>query len=193
MIHSFPYFIFNNPFMNENISCRQPRTYEMKRYLPNTCIEKYSYMLIRPPRFLYNENIIDPKRKYQNKFQHTIFHIPFPLSLYTQSHIRYVILYLHGNSSSRYEGYCLLAHLPIDVGLACFDFAGCGNRTEQDYISLGKKEALEVDKAVKFLKQKHLKVVVWGRSMGAVSALLSTQCDTLIVDSPFSSLKVVSQ
>jgi len=35
--------------------CRSPiRTYEVKRYEPTTCTEKYSYMLIRPPRFLYN-------------------------------------------------------------------------------------------------------------------------------------------
>lgn len=89
------------------------------------------------------------------------------------AHPRYVILYLHGNSSSRYEGYSQLGSIPPDVGLACFDFAGCGNRTEQDYISLGKKEAVEVDLAVRFLKDKNFKVAVWGRSMGAVSALLS--------------------
>ena len=57
--------------------------------------------------------------------------------------------------------------------MACFDFAGCGNRTEQEFISLGKNEAEQVDKAVKFLKDKNYKVAVWGRSMGAVSALLS--------------------
>jgi pimeloyl-ACP methyl ester carboxylesterase len=145
----------------------------MKRYSPSTCIEKYSFMLIRPPRFLYNEAIINPRRKYKNRFEHTVYFIPFPLSLYMPAHPRYVILYLHGNSSSRYEGYSQLGSIPPDVGLACFDFAGCGNRTEQDYISLGKKEAVEVDLAVRFLKDKNFKVAVWGRSMGAVSALLS--------------------
>ena len=67
----------------------------------------------------------------------------------------------------------MLNQIPADVGLACFDFAGCGNRTEVDYISLGKKEAVEVDTAVRFLREKGFKVAVWGRSMGAVSALLS--------------------
>lgn len=96
-------------------------------------------MLIRPPRFTYNHDIINPKRKYKNKFEHTIYNIPFPLSVYTQPSTKYILLYLHGNSSSRYEGYSQLPNLPAEVGLACFDFNGCGNRTDQEYISLGKK------------------------------------------------------
>ena len=98
-------------------------------------------MLIRPPRFMYNEEILNPKRKYKGRYEHNVYHIPFPLSVYTPKNTRYLILYLHGNSSSRYEGYTHLHQLPADVGLACFDFAGCGNRTEVEYISLGKNEA----------------------------------------------------
>jgi hypothetical protein len=89
--------------MNEDQEVpKQPRTYEMKRYMPETCIEKYSFMLIRPPRFMYNEELLNPRRKYKGRFEHTVYHIPFPLSLYAPSNTRYVILYLHGNSSSRY-------------------------------------------------------------------------------------------
>ena len=51
----------------------------------------------------------------------------------------YVILYLHGNSSSRFEGYMQLKQLPEGVGLACFDFNGCGMRFDSDYITLGSK------------------------------------------------------
>ena len=87
--------------------------------------------------------------------------------------MRYVVLYLHGNSSSRYEGYLQLSYLPLDVGLACFDFNGCGLRTQANYISLGKHEASEVDIAARFLKSLGHRVIGWGRSMGAVSLLLS--------------------
>ena len=163
----------------------------MKRYSPRACIEKYSFMLIRPPRFLYNEQIINPRRRHKNKFEHTVHHIPFPLSVYSPLHPKYVILYLHGNSSSRYEGFSQLSYLPQDIAIACFDFGGCGNRTEQEYISLGKKEAEEVDIAVRFLRSKNYKVALWGRSMGAVSALLSSECDVIVADSPFSSLRSV--
>ncbi len=49
-----------------------------------------------------------------------------------------MILYLHGNGSSRFEGFLQLSSLPENVGLACFDFNGCGNREESQYITLGK-------------------------------------------------------
>ena len=38
-----------------------------------------------------------------------------------------------------------LDNLPGNVGLACFDFDGCGNRLQRDFISLGKEEAKDVD------------------------------------------------
>ena len=41
-----------------------------------------------------------------------------------------MLLYLHGNGSSRFEGSLFLPSLPDKVGLACFDFNGCGNREE---------------------------------------------------------------
>jgi hypothetical protein len=50
--------------------------------------------------------------------------------------MRYVILYLHGNGSSSFEGTLFLPSLPQGVGLACFDFRACGNR-EGDFITLG--------------------------------------------------------
>jgi hypothetical protein len=40
----------------------------------------------------------------------------------------------------------------MNVGLACFDFNGCGLRTENKYITLGKTEAADVDTAYRFLK-----------------------------------------
>jgi pimeloyl-ACP methyl ester carboxylesterase len=150
------------------------RTIEIKRYPAKNCIERCSHALIRPPRFLYNEDILNPRKKHGNRFKHSVFYIPFALSLYSPKNMKYVVLYLHGNSSSRYEGFNHLPNLPDDVGLACFDFDGCGLRTGRDYISLGKHEAAEVDVAVRFLKGRGLKVVGWGRSMGAVSLLLSS-------------------
>jgi hypothetical protein len=67
-----------------------------------------------------------------------------------------------------------LSNLPENVGLACFDFNGCGNREESQYITLGKKESKEVNIAAKHLKSLGYIVVGWGRSMGAVSLLLSS-------------------
>lgn len=76
-------------------------TYHIKYYEPSNYLEKLSYMLIRPPRLLYNEELLRPQKVYGKRFQHTVFYIPFPLSLYEPKKMEYVILYLHGNSSSR--------------------------------------------------------------------------------------------
>lgn len=38
-----------------------------------------------------------------------------------------LILYLHGNSSSRLESKNLIKYLPKGYSLAGFDFIGCGN------------------------------------------------------------------
>lgn len=84
----------------------------------------------------------------------------------------------------------MLDRLPEGVGLACFDFEGCGNRTGE-WVTLGLKESAEVDRAVEFMVGRGMKVVVWGRSMGAVSALMSTKAKVLVVDSAFSDLKTL--
>lgn len=77
--------------------------------------------------------------------------------------------------------------------MACFDFNGCGNRTEKRFISLGIDESKEADSAVIFLRSLGYKVGLWGRSMGAVSALLSTEADIVVADSAFSSLYQTSK
>ena len=55
--------------------------------------------------------------------------------------MKYVLLYLHGSSASRYEGHHMIVDLPKEVGLACFDFSACGNRRDSDYVTLGKNES----------------------------------------------------
>jgi hypothetical protein len=48
-----------------------------------------------------------------------------------------VLIYLHGNSSSRLEGLKIATELfRRNINLFVFDFAGCG-LSEGDYISLG--------------------------------------------------------
>jgi hypothetical protein len=117
--------------------------------------------------------------------------VPFEVTFYRQKDMNYVILYLHGNGSSRFEGTLFLNYLPEGVGLACFDFKGCGNRTEGDFITLGQEESKDVDTAASFLKAAGYIVVGWGRSMGAVSLLMSEQCDIMVADSAYSNLSVL--
>ncbi len=87
------------------------------------------------------------------------------------------VLYLHGNSSSRAEAVktqVLKAALAAGAGgVAAFDFAGCG-RSSGEYVSLGWFESQDCALVVRELREKHGvgPVVLWGRSMGAVTALL---------------------
>jgi alpha-beta hydrolase superfamily lysophospholipase len=71
----------------------------------------------------------------------------------------------------------------------------CGN-SEGDYVSLGWYEHLDVATVVKHVKTLGAgRIILWGRSMGAVTALLYTAGPDneppagLIADSPFSSFK----
>ena len=101
---------------------------------------------------------------------------------------------MHGNSSSRMESLDTVHHLlPHNITMMCFDFAGCGN-SEGEFISLGWFEREDVAKIVEHLRKERRvsTIALWGRSMGAVTALLHADRDHsiagLILDSPFSDL-----
>jgi pimeloyl-ACP methyl ester carboxylesterase len=104
------------------------------------------------------------------------------------------VIYLHGNSSSRVEGinmaYLLL---PAHINLFCFDFSGSG-RSDGEFISLGWWEREDVLTVVEHLRKSGTvsTIGLWGRSMGAATALLHADRDpsiaALVLDSPFSSM-----
>ena len=84
------------------------------------------------------------------------------------------VIYLHGNSSCQLEAQnCLSSILCHDVSLFAFDFAGCGN-SGGDYISLGYHEREDVDVVFNYLRSLDSvsSIGIWGRSMGAVTALM---------------------
>merc|ERR1719387_2153873 len=106
-----------------------------------------------------------------------------------------VVVYLHGNASSRIEAVAVMPTLlSRGVALFCFDFAGCG-RSDGEYISLGWHEREDLAAVVEYLRSnpRFGAIGLWGRSMGAVTALLHADRDPSIgamcVDSPFASLR----
>ena len=74
-----------------------------------------------------------------------------------------------------------------------FDFSGSGI-SDGEYISLGVNETDDLEIVVRYLREKLgiTQIVLWGRSMGAVTALRYAEIDKkingIISDSPFSSL-----
>lgn len=104
------------------------------------------------------------------------------------------VIYMHGNSSARVEALeSVTVLLPANITVFCFDFAGCGH-SEGEYISLGWYEREDLQIIVEYLrKERRVSTIgLWGRSMGAATALLYADRDPsiagMVLDSPFSKL-----
>eukprot|EP00639_Heterosigma_akashiwo_P029316 CAMPEP_0194679432 /NCGR_PEP_ID=MMETSP0295-20121207/10783_1 /TAXON_ID=39354 /ORGANISM="Heterosigma akashiwo, Strain CCMP2393" /LENGTH=686 /DNA_ID=CAMNT_0039564823 /DNA_START=54 /DNA_END=2110 /DNA_ORIENTATION=- len=111
------------------------------------------------------------------------------------------VLYLHGNSSCRMDvlrSGVLNTVATVGYSLVAFDFAGSG-LSDGEYVSLGYYEKDDIDDVTQYIIQRGwaTKMCLWGRSMGAASALLYTALETaavtaLVLDSPFASLQEVA-
>ena len=105
------------------------------------------------------------------------------------------VVYLHGNSSSRCEALAEIKYLlPLNITVFAFDFSGCG-QSQGEYISLGWYEREDVESVIEYLRKtnKVSTIGLWGRSMGAVTAIMYGDRDPsiagMILDSAFASLK----
>ena len=171
---------------------------------------KYSYetlwkFIIRPPRDEYDEDfLVDSYFSYKNKrYQRKDYDLISsegykmkcsfvePVDECRPSIEMPVILYLHGNSSSRLEGLRnLQLLLNLNINLFVIDFPGCG-LSEGEYISLGYHEKDDVKIIMDFIEKIPGvgNIGIWGRSMGAATTLLYTYTDprvkAICVDSPF--------
>ena len=112
------------------------------------------------------------------------------------------ILYLHSNSSCRLavvRSPLLAAAVGVQAVLVAFDFAGCGV-SGGDHVTLGLDERDQVAAVLKRLKadEPAAEFVIWGRSMGAASALLyadkydDPSIKALVLDSPFRSFRALT-
>ncbi len=105
-----------------------------------------------------------------------------------------VVVYLHSNSGSQRDAEEILFNvLQYDISVFALDFAGSG-LSDGEYVTLGAFEQHDVQTAVDYLRSlpSVSTIGMWGRSMGAVTALLYAHRDpsiaACVVDSPFSSL-----
>ena len=179
---------------------------------------KYSYetlwkFIIRPPRDDYDEdNLGHPVFMFKGKTflrkdydlissEGYIMKCSFfePDEMYRPSQIMPVVLYLHGNSSSRLEGIGMLKELlKRDINLFVVDFPGCG-LSEGEYISLGYHESHDVKILVDFIEK--LPGVgyigLWGRSMGAATTMIYSHTDdrikAIVMDSPFADFSLLAK
>lgn len=107
------------------------------------------------------------------------------------------VVYCHANCGGRYDGLEALFVLREGFSLFCFDFCGSG-MSEGEYISLGFYERQDLVAVIEFLMLKSDEVdgvALWGRSMGAVAAIMYASKDPwircIVCDSPFASLRIL--
>ncbi|GBG27369.1 Monoacylglycerol lipase ABHD12 [Hondaea fermentalgiana] len=176
--------------------------------------EELVHAIIRPPRAEYSESVLGPtaftvdgviferedvwlrnKRDQRLACSHWK-----PKSLSEEgAHPKPCVIYLHGNASCRAEALETLPHiLSSGMTLFAFDFAGSGH-SEGEYISLGWYEREDLEAVVDHLRStgKTSSIGLWGRSMGAATALMFAERDpsiaAMVLDSPFASLKQLAK
>jgi hypothetical protein len=92
------------------------------------------------------------------------------------------VIYMHGNSSARLEALSSLSLvLSLGATLLSFDFAGSG-QSEGEYVSLGFFEKDDLGAVIDHLRESGSTstIALWGRSMGASTALLHGERDPSI-------------
>lgn len=107
------------------------------------------------------------------------------------------VIYCHCNSGSRIEALKYANQLLKNgFGLCCFDFSGSGC-SDGDYVTLGFNESEDLKTIINMLINSGIteEIFLWGRSMGAVTALYyilknkEINIAGLILDSPYCNLK----
>ena len=106
---------------------------------------------------------------------------------------------MHGNSSARVEAIPQLSLcLAIGATMFAFDFTGSG-KSEGDYVSLGFFEKEDLHAVVEHLRasDRVSTIALWGRSMGAATALLHGDRDPsiagMVLDSAFADLPQLAE
>jgi pimeloyl-ACP methyl ester carboxylesterase len=100
------------------------------------------------------------------------------------------IIYCHGNAGNKVDIIEIFDFLLWDFNICSFDFSGAGH-SEGNHVTLGYNEKYDIKAVVDFLrKELHIeKIILYGRSMGAVSALGYAEIDSsiraIVLDSPF--------
>ena len=104
------------------------------------------------------------------------------------------VIYCHTNSGSRRDAEeILFTLLPKGITVFALDFSGSG-RSDGDWVTLGAHEVDDLATAVQYIRDEGSTstLALWGRSMGAATALMYSHRDPsiagIVVDSPFSRL-----
>ena len=171
------------------------------------------HAIIRPPRCRYEVNHLGPKIfDFAGKqFQRIDYELLNPRGLTIacslwepvtecrNDPILPCVIYMHGNSSARVEALTQLS-LVLSMGatLVSFDFTGSG-KSDGEWVSLGAYEKEDLKCVIEHLRGlgNTSTIALWGRSMGAATALLHGERDPsiagMILDSAFADLQMLAE
>jgi len=102
-----------------------------------------------------------------------------------------LIIYCHGNAGNKIDIIEIFEFLLWEFNICSFDFSGAGF-SEGEYVTLGYYEKNDIQAVVEFLREEFgiKNIILYGRSMGAVSSLRYCEMDpnikAAVLDSPFS-------
>lgn len=166
--------------------------------------------IIRPPRSTYDLAKLpkvletDDEEDGGGLFVRTPFEIELPRKLKMRGSIYHTglmsiknpgpcLVYMHGNASSQLEGQFLVPNVcPHNIFVVCYDSIGCG-MSDGEYVTLGYHEKGDAEFLLKFLHENYHfgPFVLWGRSMGAATALIIDDPNVkgIISDSAFTSIR----
>ena len=162
-------------------------------------IEQAVQYIIRPNRDLYHNNRLGPRHFYvrnslgsqiqyvrqdfqiyvnKNKQPSTIQASFYRPALEHSRNIEECIIYLHTNNGSRVEPLLYISTLLSNQSnklftICTFDSIGSGS-SSGEYVTLGIDEADDLYETIKKINRDYniKKVVLWGRSMGACTAMV---------------------
>ena len=131
--------------------------------------------------------------EFTNKRGQTLVGSLYTLDSDLDKHYDTCLIYLHGVSSSQLEGQFLVPNFCFrHISVFCFDFAGCGCSTGH-CLSLGYFEHQDTEAAIEKLSAEYgfKRFALWGRSMGAATALLvkSPLVKCSVIDSAYTSVE----
>jgi pimeloyl-ACP methyl ester carboxylesterase len=172
-------------------------------------------LIIRPARNLYNVKDlgdqaftfsghefkrIDFNTQIKNSRGHKIscsFWCPLEMS---SKELAYspCIIYCHGNAGNKIDIIEIFEFLSWEFNICSFDFSGAGY-SDGEFVTLGYFEKDDIKAVVDFLRNELniQKVILYGRSMGAVSSLRYAEMDpnlkAIVLDSPFADFPKLCQ
>lgn len=100
------------------------------------------------------------------------------------------IIYCHGNAGNKIDIIEIFEFLSWEFNICSFDFSGAGY-SEGQFVTLGFQEKDDIKAVADFLRNELniQKIILYGRSMGAVSSLRYAAMDpnikAIVLDSPF--------